>query len=287
MTYVNPDALVETDWLAAHLDDPEVKVLDASYHLPGTGRDAETEFEQRHIPGAMLFDIEDVRDRDNSLPHMLPSAEQFAAQMSTLGIGSDDMVVVYDVHGIQTAPRAWWTFRAFGHGKVAVLNGGLVKWLAENRPVSDDIVDRDRGDFNAASAPDLVRNVDQMLENQISRDALVVDARPAGRFAGVDPEPRPGLRPGRMPGSVNLPTNRLIDPDAKTFLPADGIKAALAEAGVKDPGRPIVTTCGSGVAACVVSLGLYLIGNETVPVYDGSWSEWGAREDTPVESGGD
>lgn len=284
MSYVNADALVETDWLAAHLSDPGVRILDASYHLPGTGRDAETEFEDRHIPGAMLFDIEDVRDRDVSLPHMLPDPEQFAGQMSTLGINSTDRVVIYDVHGIQTAPRAWWTFRAFGHNNVAVLNGGLPKWTAENRPVSDDIVDRDRGAFDATARGDLVRDVDQMLTNQESRDALVIDARPTGRFAGQDPEPRPGLRPGRMPGSINLPVNLLIDPTDKTFLPADGIRAVLNDAGMADPNQPAITTCGSGVAACVVSLGLYLIGNETVPVYDDSWSEWGARDDTPVEA---
>ncbi len=284
MSYVNPDALAETDWLAAHLSDPKVKVLDASYHLPGTGRDAETEFEDRHIPSAMLFDIEDVRDRDISLPHMLPSEEQFAAQMSTLGISSGDQVVIYDVHGIQTAPRAWWTFRAFGHDKVAVLNGGLPKWIAENRPVSDDIIDRDRGVFSARAQPALVRDVGQMLANQETGEALVVDARPPGRFQGADPEPRPGLRLGRMPRSVNLPTNRLIDRTTKTFLPADGIRAALSDAGVADPDQPMITSCGSGVAACVISLGLYLIGNDLVPVYDGSWSEWGARDDTPIEA---
>lgn len=284
MSYVNPDALVETTWLAANLSDPKVKVLDASYHLPGTGRDAETEFENRHIPGAMLFDIEDVRDRDIALPHMLPSAEQFAAQMSTLGVSSDDMVVIYDVHGIATAPRAWWTFRAFGHKKVAVLNGGLPKWVSENRPVDDDISNPARGNFTAQAVPALLRDVNQMLANQDSREALVVDARPTGRFKGADPEPRPGLRAGRMPGAVNLPTNLLIDPTTKTFLPADAIRTVLGEAGVSDPDQPMITTCGSGVAACVVSLGLYLIGNETVPVYDGSWSEWGARDDTPVEA---
>ena len=206
MTYANPDALIETGWLATHLSDPNVKVLDSSWHLPGTERDAETEFADRHIPGAMLFDIDDVRDRDIPLPHMLPSAEQFAAQMSTLGINNGDMVVVYDVHGIQTAPRAWWMFRAFGHDKVAVLNGGLVKWIAENRPITDDIVDRDRGNFSAEADTELVSSVGQMLTNQESREALVVDARPAGRFHGNDPEPRPGLRLSRMPGSVNLPT---------------------------------------------------------------------------------
>jgi thiosulfate/3-mercaptopyruvate sulfurtransferase len=282
VTYTNPDALTETLWLAEHLGDPNVKVLDASFHLPGTGRDVETEFSQRHIPGAMLFDIEDVRDHTIPLPHMLPSAERFGEQMGTLGISNDDFVVIYDVHGVQTAPRAWWTFRAFGHKKVAVLNGGLPKWLAENRPTSDDIADPPRAVFRAKLIAARVRNIDQMLANQESRAALVLDARPAGRFVGADPEPRDGIRSGHMPGSVNLPIGKFIDSGTKTFLPADGLLTALADIRV-DPQQNLVTTCGSGVAACLISLGLHLLGNENVPVYDGSWSQWGARDDTPIE----
>jgi len=276
VTYANPDALVETDWLAAHLYDTDVKVLDASYHLPGTGRDPETEFADRHIPGAMLFDIEDVRNRDIPLPHMLPSAEQFAAQMCTLGINDGDMVVIYDVHGVQTAPRAWWTFRAFGYDKVAVLNGGLPKWLAENRPVTDDIVDREKGRFTARADAALIRSVEQILANQETRAELVVDARPPGRFDGVAPEPREGLRPGHIPGSVNLPAPRFVDPTTKTVLPADAIRAALTEAGIDDPSRPMVTSCGSGVSACVLSLGLghhflKIVGNDTSHLLSRIW----------------
>lgn len=282
MTYANPGALVETGWLASRLNDPHVKILDASYHLPGTGRDAETEFTQRHIPGAMLFDIEDVRDRNNPFPHMLPDAAQFGAQMETLGLSNDDMIVIYDVHGIRTSPRAWWTFRVFGHERVAILNGGLPKWLNERLPVSDDIADPPRGTFRATFNRALVRDIDQMLANQETRQELVIDARPAGRFVGTMPEPREGLRGGHMPGSVSLPVENFIDESTKTFLSAEGIKAALANQRI-DYRKPVVTSCGSGVAACLISLGIYLIGNETVPVYDGSWSEWGARDDTPVE----
>lgn len=282
MTYANPGALIETDWLASHLNDPHVKVLDASYHLPGTGRDAETEFTQRHIPGAMLFDIEDVRDRNNPFPHMLPDADQFGEQMETLGLSNDDLIVIYDVHGIRTSPRAWWTFRVFGHDNVAILNGGLPKWLNERLPVSDDIADPPRGTFRATLNRALIRDIDQMLANQETRQELVIDARPAGRFVGTMPEPREGLRGGHMPGSVSLPVENFIDETSKTFQPAAGIKAALATQRI-DYRQPVVTSCGSGVAACLISLGLYLVGNETVPVYDGSWSEWGARQDTPVE----
>ncbi len=282
MTYVNSDALVETEWLASHFDDPNVKVLDASYHLPGTGRDAETEFSQRHIPGAMLFDIEDVRDRDIPYPHMLPGPRQFGEQMGTLGISNDDFIVIYDVHGIRTSPRAWWTFRVFGHDNVAVLNGGLPKWLNEHRPVSDDISDPPRREFKATLNKALIRNIDQMLANQEARQELVIDARPADRFVGAAPEPREGLRSGHMPGSVSLPVEHFIDESDKTFLPADKIRSALTNRRI-DYRQPVVTSCGSGVAACLISLGLYLIGNKTVPVYDGSWSEWGARDDTPVE----
>ena len=282
MTYVNADALIETEWLAEHMGSTNVKVLDASYHLPGTGRDAETEFSQQHIPGAMLFDIEDVSDRNISLPHMLPTAEQFGAQMSTLGISNEDLVVIYDVHGIRTSPRAWWTFRVFGHEKVAVLNGGLPKWLSEHRAVSDEIDDPQRTDFRATVNNRLIRDIDQMLKNQDARQELVIDARPAGRFVGVDAEPRPGLRSGHMPGSVSLPVENFINPETKTFVSADDIRNVLSNQRI-DHQQPIVTSCGSGVAACLISLGLYLVGNKDVPVYDGSWSEWGAREDTPVQ----
>lgn len=282
MTYANPDALIETQWLGEHLGDPNVKVLDASFHLPSTGRDVETEFSQRHIPGAMLFDIDDVSDHGVPLPHMLPSAAAFSGQMGVLGIGNDDLVVIYDVHGVQTSPRAWWTFRAFGHDKVAVLNGGLPKWLAEHRAISDDIVDREHTVFATELIPSRVRNIDQMLANQESRAALVLDARPAGRFVGAEPEPREGLRSGHMPGAVSLPIGKFIDPGTKTFLPADGLRAVLADLRV-DPDQNLVTSCGSGVAACLITLGLYLLGNDKVPVYDGSWTEWGARDDTPIE----
>ena len=281
MRYANPDALIETQWLAERLGDPDITVLDASFHLPGTGRDAQSEYAQRHIPGAMRFDIEDIRDHANPLPHMLPSAERFGENLSALGIGNDHLVVIYDTHGVQTSPRAWWTFRAFGHDKVAVLNGGLPKWLTENRAPSDAIVDRKCTAFAAESIPSRVRNIGQMRANQDSREALVIDARPAGRFVGADPEPRDGLRSGHMPRSVNLPIGKFIDPKSKTFLTADGLRTVLADLHV-DPHRNIVTSCGSGVAACLITLGLHLLGNDRVPVYDGSWSEWGARDDTPV-----
>src|SRR3546814_467764 len=213
MSYVNPDALVDTDWLADHLKDADLRILDASYFLPGVDRDARAEYSAQHIPGAVFFDIEEVCDPDNSLPHMLPTAELFAAEVGKLGVENEDRVVIYDSQGMNTAPRAWWMFRVFGHDKVAVLNGGLPKWLREGRPVTDQAVQPKESRFAARLDPGLIRDVDQMLENQKNRRELVVDACPAGRFEGTAPEPRAGLRSGHMPGSVNLPIAGLIDPE--------------------------------------------------------------------------
>lgn len=284
MSYVNGDALVETSWLADHLNDPNVRILDATFHLPTANRDAEKEFSNRHIPGAMLFDIEDIGDHDSPLPHMLPSAEQFAKQVSVLGIGNLHKVVVYDVYGINSAPRAWWMFRAFGHENVAVLNGGFPKWLAENRPTTDDMTEPKRESFAARFKPDFVRNIDDIFANLETKSAQVLDARAAGRFKGIDPEPRAGLRNGHMPGALSVPFTDLINGSNKTVKPADELNQVFKTAGVDQSGQ-IITTCGSGVTACVLSFGLHLLGKSDAAVYDGSWTEWGGREDTPIETG--
>jgi thiosulfate/3-mercaptopyruvate sulfurtransferase len=284
MPYSKPDALVTTDWLARHLDAPDVRIVDATYILPPTTRDARQEYEQRHIPGAVFFDIDDIADSDSKLPHMLPSPEKFSSRARKLGLGDGSRIVVYDTHGMMSAARVWWMFRAFGHRDVAVLDGGLPKWLKEGRPVEDmKPMPRERH-FTARMNQFLVRDLDQVRGALEKKREQVLDARSAGRFRGADPEPRQGLRSGHMPGAISVPFTSLLDPDAKTFLPAESLAGVFKDAGV-DLKRPIVTSCGSGVTACVVALGLYLLGRDDVAVYDGSWTEWGGRADTPVVTG--
>lgn len=281
MGYVNPDALVDTGWLAEHLRDPAVRVVDGTSFLPNVPRNARREYEAKHIPGAVFIDVDEASDHASPLPHMLPKPEAFAKLVGGLGIGSEHRVVVYDSQGVRTAPRIWWMFRVFGHDNVAVLDGGLPKWEAEGHPVTANAESPRPAIFRPRFRPELVRDIDQMMANQKSRAAQVIDARPAGRFAGREPEPRPGLRSGHIPGSCNMPLEMLIDPNTQRVFPAEQLKASFDRLGI-DPGKPVVTTCGSGVAACAVSLGLYLLGHENVPVYDGSWSEWGAHDDVEV-----
>jgi thiosulfate/3-mercaptopyruvate sulfurtransferase len=276
------DPVVTTEWLAKNLGDPDIRILDATWHMPQLKRDARAEFETAHIPGAAFFDIDAIADHTTSLPHMLPGAADFAAAVGALGIGNTDRVVVYDVRGVVSAARAWWTFRAFGHDAVTVLDGGLRKWRAEGRPVESGAAALPPRSFTARLRPELVRDVEAMRANLASRASQVLDARSAGRFAGTEPEPRAGLRGGHIPGSLNLPYETLYRPDG-TLKPPDELRGAVVAAGV-DLDRPIVTTCGSGVTASVLALALYLIGRRDVAVYDGSWSEWGGRSDTPVET---
>jgi thiosulfate/3-mercaptopyruvate sulfurtransferase len=275
------DPVVTTEWLSKHLGEPDLRIVDGTWHMPQLGRDARAEFAATHLPGAVFFDIDAIADRGTTLPHMLPSPEEFGAAVGALGIGSGDRVVVYDVRGVVSAARVWWTFRAFGHDAVAVLDGGLKKWRAEGRPVESGLPSPARRTFTARRRAELVRDLDAMRANLGSRSAQVLDARSAGRFTGTEPEPRAGLRGGHIPGSLNLPYETLYRPDG-TLKPPDELAAAVHTAGV-DLGRPIVTTCGSGVTASVLALALYLLGRPDVAVYDGSWSEWGGRADTPVE----
>jgi thiosulfate/3-mercaptopyruvate sulfurtransferase len=273
---------VTTEWLAKHLDEPDVRVVDGTWHMPQAKRDARAEFEAAHIPGAVFFDIDAIADRATSLPHMLPSAAQFAASVGELGISNGHRIVVYDVRGVVSAARVWWTFRAFGHDDVAVLDGGLRKWRAEGRPVESGGATPARVAFTALLRSELVRDVEAMRANVARRTVQVLDARSAGRFAGTEPEPRAGLRGGHIPGSLSLPYETLYRPDG-TLKPPHELREAVTAAGV-DLDRPVVTTCGSGVTASVLALALYLLGRRDVAVYDGSWSEWGSRSDTPVET---
>lgn len=283
MQYTNPHAMVSTEWLADHLDDEKVVILDGTSHLPTTGRDAAAEFADKHIPGAMRFDIDRISDQSASLPHMLPSPERFAQLVGAMGITNESQVVVYDVYGLQSAARTWWMFRVFGHDKVAVLNGGLPRWEAQGWPLSTEQRVPATASFEAGFRPELVRSVDDMLANVGSRAEQVIDARAAGRFSGVEPEPRAGMRSGHIPGSLSVPFTNLLAED-RSVLPADQLKATLDAAGVQLDDQ-MAASCGSGVTACVLALGCYLLGNESVAVYDGSWSEWGGREDTPIDTG--
>ncbi len=282
MNYANADALVATDWLADRLGDPGIRIVDATWYLPGVDRSGRDEHAERHIPGAVYWDLDEIADPADPLPHMLPDAATFAGHMARLGIGDGMKVVVYDAVGSMTAPRVWWMLRSFGHDDVAVLDGGLAKWLAEGRPTDAEASAIGTGHFTATVRPHMVRDVDAVRANLASRAEQVLDARGAGRFTGVDPEPRPNCRSGHIPGSANLPYTGLIDGETKTFLPADTLAERFAASTI-DASRPVVTTCGSGVTACVLALGLHLLGRDDVAVYDGSWSEWGTRDDTPVE----
>ena len=284
MPYAHPEALVTTDWLASHIDDPHIRVIDSSFKLPGITPTAREDYDRGHIPGAVFFDIDDIAAPGTSLPHMIPSPELFARKMEGIGIGDDDRVIVYDSAGLSSAGRAWWMLRLYVHHDVALLDGGLPKWKAEGRPLETVVPKPPRRRFTARFDPALVRDKQALLDNLSTRREQVVDARAAGRFAGIAEETRPGLRRGHIPGSRNLPYDRVTDPQTHGPLGADELSVLFRDAGVALD-RPIVTSCGSGVTACALAFAMHLIGHPGAAVYDGSWSEWGLPGDTPIETG--
>ena len=281
---MNPlPAVVSTDWLAARLGTSGIRVVDASWYLPGSARDAAAEYRAGHIPGAVFFDIDAISDQKSPLPHMLPPAAEFAANMARLGLNDSDTLVTYDGSGVNlSAARVWWTFRTFGHHHVAVLNGGMGKWRSEQRPIEQGTVSLPPGSFTARLDAGAVRDLAAVRANVVTGSEQLVDVRSRGRFEGVEPEPRSGLRGGHVPGSINLPYTELVGSDG-TLLPPEALRRRLNEAGV-DLSRPVVATCGSGTSACALILSLHSIGHSQTAVYDGAWSEWGARADTPVKT---
>ena len=279
---LKPEAIVGTDWLDAHLHDADVRIVDATFLLPPTPRDARAEYAAAHIPGAVFFDIEGISDHSTALPHMLPSAEAFAVAVGALGIGNAHHVVLYDNATMAGAARVWWTFRAFGHARVSVLDGGLPKWRREGRALTAIPTAVSALPFRATLQPARVRSRADILANLAAPSAWVVDARSAGRFAGRDPEPRPGLRGGHIPGALNVPFGSLLDSATQTYLPREQLRAVFAAAGLPED-APVITSCGSGVTASVLALALHHIGRGDVAVYDGSWAEWGADAALPLE----
>ncbi len=280
----DPTLLVSTEWLAARLTAPDIRILDGSLYLPGDPRDGRAEYLKAHIPGARFFDIEEISDQHSPLPHMLPPVEMFVSRVRKMGIGDGHRVIVYDQQGLFSAARVWWTFRVFGHQDVAVLDGGLPKWIAEGRPVEQEEPEPRERHFTGRRNAGLVRDVTQVAEAAKLEAEQIVDARAPGRFRGEEPEPRQGLRSGHIPGSRNVYYGDLLNPD-KTMKSPEEIRALFEKAGV-DLTKPLVTSCGSGVTAAILSLALNRIGHTRNAVYDGSWSEWGAYADLAVETGG-
>lgn len=283
MTHDDPKTLVSTAWLDAHLADPDLRILDASWFMPASGKDPRAAFEQAHIPNARFFDIDEIADTRSDLPHMAPLPEKFISRLRAMGVGDGAQVVIYDQSGIFSAPRVWWTFRLMGKTDVAVLDGGLPKWIAEGRPVDNlPPVIKDRH-MTVSRQPDLVKDVTEVARASKLGDYEIIDARAHDRFTGAVAELRPGLRSGHIPGAHNLPFGQLLNADGTMKSPAE-LKAAFEAAGV-DLSKPAITSCGSGITASILAFALEIIGKRDWSVYDGSWAEWGMYGDLRVATG--
>jgi thiosulfate/3-mercaptopyruvate sulfurtransferase len=279
----DPKTLVSTDWLAAHLRDPDLRIFDASWFLPDAGQDAKANYNAAHIPGARFFDIDEISDQRSELPHMAPPVEKFISRMRALGVGDGHQVVVYDQSGIFSAPRVWWLFRLMGKTDIAVLDGGLPKWIAEGRATEDvPPMIRDRH-ITVQRQANLIKDVTQVAHASKLGDFEIIDARSKPRFAGANPEPRPGLRAGHIPNAKNVPFGEVIAPDG-TMKSADTLREIFTTAGI-DLAKPAILSCGSGITACVLALALERIGHRDHSVYDGSWAEWGMYNDLRVATG--
>lgn len=282
MTDLPSPWLRSTQWLADHLDAPDIVIIDASFYLPNMGRDAEAEYLAGHVPGAIRFDVDTVKDDRNPLPHMLPQPHVFASHMRRMGIGDGNTIAIYDGHGLFAAPRVWWMFRIFGAERVFIIDGGLPKWKAEGRALEEGKPQRRPGHFTVRFDSGSVRDIDDVKSALKTGSHQIIDARSAERFAGSAPEPRTGLASGHMPGSLNVPFADLLR-DGR-LKPVEELKVIFETAGI-DWSRPIITSCGSGVSAAVLGLALDAVGHRNWGLYDGSWSEWGSTPDAPVERG--
>ncbi len=283
MAQDDPKTLVSTEWLASHMRDPDLRILDGSFYLPDTGRDAKAEYAAGHIPGARFFDIDEISDSRSDLPHMAPPIEKFMSRMRAMGVGDGHQVVVYDGAGLFSAARVWWMFKLMGQNDVAVLDGGLPKWIAEGREVEDlPPIVRDRH-MTVRRQAHLVKDVTQVSAASKLRDQEIIDARSPGRFRGEEPEPRPGMRGGHIPGSKNVHYASLLNAD-QTMKSPDETRTIFEAAGV-DLAKPAITTCGSGVTAAILSLAMARMGKDNHSLYDGSWSEWGMFPTVPVATG--
>lgn len=280
MTYPGP--VVSAEWLAEHLDDPSVRIVDATVHLPDTGRNAKAEYSQEHIPRAGFFDLDVIADPVNPLPRKFPPSEVFAREIGMLGIGNDTHVVAYDTPGLYSAARVWWLFRQYGHDRVSVLDGGLKYWKMRGLPVQAGALECSPANFSVTSERDLLALWPQVLEASRGEASQVIDARAPGRFAGTEQDRYPGTRAGHIPNSLNLYWADLLEAESRKLLPVAELRESFDKAGILWD-KPVTATCGSGLTACILALGLHLCGKDDWRVYDGSWDEWGRRQDLPVQ----